>query len=78
MSCKTCDRMQEYAEMDIEGIIDEQLSLEINLADSDTIANRLSICQECPFLKEHTCLQCGCFVRLRASMVIKKCPMTYW
>lgn len=35
---------------------------------------RLDICRECDYLSEATCLQCGCYVELRAIKQDAKCP----
>ncbi len=35
---------------------------------------RLSICKECEFLLEGTCLKCGCYVELRAAAKALSCP----
>lgn len=37
-------------------------------------AERLSICQSCDALIGGTCMQCGCFVQLRAAKARMHCP----
>lgn len=76
--CKTCIRMKELATIDINNMIDEQLSFEIDIVSDEAKEKRLSICMNCPFLKGQTCLKCGCYARFRASLEHKKCPIEKW
>lgn len=39
---------------------------------------RLAICKECDFLNAGTCLECGCYVELRAAAKISHCPYKKW
>lgn len=76
MACRICDRDKNYEE--VESLIDEQLSLEKDIASKKIIKKRLEICDKCPFLEKHTCSKCGCFSRFRASLIKKECPINYW
>lgn len=39
---------------------------------------RVSICSECEFLSEGTCLKCGCYPEFRAAFRKQKCPCKKW
>ena len=78
MTCKGCERNNQMMEMDIESAIDEQLSMELNHASNELRDQRLFVCSACPALSEHTCKHCGCFVRCRASLQDKRCPLGKW
>ncbi len=41
-------------------------------------ARRLALCLDCRHLKNATCVQCGCFVELRAAKSAVRCPMGRW
>jgi len=75
MSCKGCSASVIVANKDIEKLVEEQLALEIDVADDDTYEKRLEICKNCPSLAyDTTCQHCGCFVQFRAKLAYKKCP----
>lgn len=78
MACKSCERMIQLASTNINEEIEEQLSLEFDLASEDKKEERLSVCLECPFFQEHTCIKCGCYARFRASLDYKTCPIGKW
>lgn len=42
------------------------------------IANRLTICSNCPFENNGTCMQCGCILAEKARMSTEECPNDYW
>lgn len=42
--------------------------------DDDTYRKRLEICMMCGKLSEGTCLECGCYVELRAARKEMYCP----
>jgi hypothetical protein len=70
--------MKALATVDVNKEIDEQLSIEANLATDEKKEARLAICLGCPFLKNQTCLKCGCYARFRASLEQKYCPIGKW
>ena len=39
---------------------------------------RLEHCRSCPYLNNATCMQCGCFVEIRAAKRDIHCPMGSW
>jgi len=41
---------------------------------------RLSICQDCVYLKPTllTCQACGCFIKLKAAVPSGECPLKKW
>ena len=39
---------------------------------------RLNVCKDCDRLNQGTCLACGCFVELRASLKAGHCPYSKW
>lgn len=39
---------------------------------------RLQSCKDCGELQSATCMQCGCFVEMRAARVDMRCPMKRW
>ncbi len=39
---------------------------------------RLTRCKACTELSSATCMQCGCYVEIRAARVDVDCPMGYW
>lgn len=39
---------------------------------------RLSLCRACPHLNIGTCMQCGCYVEVRAAQKGLRCPMGSW
>ncbi|MFC6465733.1 DUF6171 family protein [Marinilactibacillus sp. GCM10026970] len=78
MSCKTCERLEALAGQDVVTSIEEQLSLEIDLASEELKEKRLSVCETCPFFQNQTCTKCGCYAMFRASLNYKSCPVNKW
>lgn len=48
------------------------------LTEDNIIKERLNICYSCKFLKENTCMACGCDILIKTSAKIEKCPKKYW
>lgn len=48
------------------------------LADDPTVERRVSSCQKCEQFTGMRCRECGCFVHLKASLVIASCPLNKW
>ena len=42
--------------------------------------DRLAVCTACPFLnyKENRCQDCGCYVKVKARLIVEDCPQGYW
>jgi len=78
MACVGCEIKEQVGRLDVEALVREQLSFEIDLAQVEVRDQRLSICEQCEYLNQHTCGKCGCFVRFRASLVKKSCPDRKW
>ncbi len=78
MTCSNCERKEWLASLDVESLIEEQLSLETNLANENTVAKRRAFCSKCKELSQHTCIQCGCFVEFRIHLKEKSCPLGKW
>ena len=55
-----------------------------DLADKETVRNRLNICEGCEFFKNDTCTKCGCLMMRNKNFVgkvLKKdasCPESKW
>lgn len=76
--CKKC-LLREMAEADRNMI--EKYRAAIKTADRIDEAGyeaRLYVCKECEFLNEGTCGACGCYVELRATAKISRCPYKKW
>lgn len=39
---------------------------------------RVSVCSECEFLSEGTCLECGCYPEFKAAFRKQSCPRKKW
>jgi len=76
--CKSCERLKNLASLNEIELIEEQLSLEIDLTSEKIKEERLRICLDCPFLKNQTCTKCGCYALFRASLKEKHCPISKW
>ena len=48
--------------------------------DKELIEHRLAICNTCPFFNKtfQKCRQCGCFMRLKTTLVQATCPAGHW
>ncbi len=44
----------------------------------DVYEVRVQTCKACGQLDNATCLQCGCFVEMRAARLDMRCPMDQW
>lgn len=42
--------------------------------------SRLSICEKCPrfYKKTATCLECGCFMKIKTLLKGSNCPLDKW
>ena len=44
----------------------------------DVKQTRLDICKECPSWKNYRCTECGCQMRVKASLTSSECPLKKW
>ena len=42
------------------------------------VQERKDICANCPRLKANFCMECGCFIPLKAILATAKCPLGKW
>ena len=47
-------------------------------AKEEVTKKRLQTCTQCSYLDRGTCLACGCYVELRASVRDGRCPYKKW
>jgi hypothetical protein len=49
-------------------------------SDKELIESRLAICNTCPWFNKNLqkCKQCGCFMRLKSTLIQAKCPVGHW
>ena len=49
-------------------------------SDRELIESRLAICNQCPFFFKQLakCRKCGCFMKLKTTLVNAKCPEGHW
>ena len=47
-------------------------------ADDKEYSHRLELCKECDALNAGTCMECGCYVELRAAKKDGSCPIKRW
>lgn len=49
-------------------------------SDKELIEQRLDICKQCPWFDKRTvrCRQCGCFMKLKSTLKLAKCPIDKW
>ena len=47
---------------------------------SDVADKRLEVCKSCEFFlpRSERCKLCGCFMRLKTTLELARCPMGYW
>ncbi len=78
MACFGCQHKQILSELDVEALVEEQLLLEPNQVSILVRNQRLVVCGTCSQLLQHTCSKCGCFIKFRASLAGKECPLKKW
>lgn len=46
----------------------------------DKVEERLAICNQCPWLQKNLmkCRKCGCFMKLKGTLLNAKCPIGKW
>lgn len=40
--------------------------------------SRLAICSECPLYQDDMCTECGCFMPVKAGLMVGDCPLDKW
>lgn len=79
---KICTRclLKDFSKEQYEAIVINGLSSlpKEDIVTEDISGRRLSVCGECEKLNQGTCLACGCFVEIRASLRAGKCPYDKW
>jgi hypothetical protein len=79
---KICTRclLKDFNKEQYEAIVTNGLSSlpKEDLTGSDVTEKRLAVCRDCDKLNQGTCLACGCFVEIRASLKKGKCPYDLW
>lgn len=45
---------------------------------ADNKAERLAVCNACPFREGNKCLKCGCNINLKTHFKLCSCPMEKW
>ncbi len=48
------------------------------LLESDAAAARLQVCQACPSLRGDRCVECGCYMMVKAHIASMACPLDKW
>ncbi len=49
------------------------------LVEDSVREHRLSTCRACPrFTPEERCVECGCFMKVKAAFVTSVCPLNKW
>ena len=50
------------------------------LASVEDAEKRMAICRECEFFFKPTanCKKCGCFMKIKTKLALKKCPIEKW
>ncbi len=74
--CKRCLLEDMADEQALFGLIQSRIKLlsESEKAPEETYRYRLARCQACGELHRGTCVQCGCYVELRAAKRGMRCP----
>jgi len=44
----------------------------------EQMADRLSVCQRCPFISGGNCTKCGCILSVKAGWKTSECPDNRW
>ena len=76
--CRLC-LLRDLADRDARNLYQYVVKAQNMLTESEKISNteyeeRLSICRFCSDLQNATCMQCGCYVELRALKKQVHCP----
>jgi len=76
--CRRC-LLRDLAEADMEEVLHfyERLSPKHRVS-REEYESRLDRCRQCSHLQTGTCMQCGCYVEVRAAQKGTFCPLRYW
>lgn len=76
--CRRC-LLRDLAEANMDEVVHfyERLSPQYRVSQAEYEA-RLTRCRQCSYLQTGTCMQCGCYVEVRAAQQKTKCPLRYW
>ena len=75
--CLLRDRMDMEAERRRVKTYRSVMSEELRVEDA-AYEQRLELCTECEALQNGTCMECGCFVEMRAARRDMNCPLFRW
>ena len=48
------------------------------LLPSEAAAARLHVCEACPSLRGDRCIECGCYMTIKAHLAAMHCPLGKW
>jgi len=48
------------------------------LLSSDAAAARLDVCATCPSFRDGRCVECGCYMTIKAHLASMQCPLEKW
>jgi hypothetical protein len=48
------------------------------LLSSDAAAARLDVCVSCPSFRDNRCVECGCYMTVKAHIAAMQCPLDKW
>lgn len=78
MEKKICRRclLEDMNDKDAERVVKDYLETmnSSEKIDDQSYRNRLDICKTCDKLLNGTCLECGCYVEIRAVLINATCP----
>jgi len=79
---KICTRclLKDFSKEQYEAIVINGLASlpKEDLVDNAESNRRLVVCKDCGKLNQGTCLACGCFIEIRASLKKGTCPYSKW
>ena len=79
---KICTRclLKDFSKEQYEAIVINGLASlpKEDLVDNAESNRRLDVCKDCGKLNQGTCLACGCFIEIRASLKKGTCPYNKW
>ena len=77
--CPKCPGRQ-FGEEDYKKDLEKYISLikAADRAEEEERKRRLEICAECGKNIQGTCIECGCYVEIRASLKTGRCPGRKW
>lgn len=57
-----------------------QANLGVSLVPDSVSAERFAMCSSCEYLYKptNTCKKCGCFMKIKTTLALAKCPVGKW